>query len=425
MKSLSARRCNYEEADLLRGLNNDDSERIEASRAKLLDLKIKVLHECRKAVHERVSFSAPWRACLDLITAAIDADEADFLLRMDRFYIGNDARSDGAADASPKMIPGGLTNLLEVIGHCEKEIAIGTLDYTRNALGLLIRPNRAERFDTHSQYLGNAYFWYYDLSDQPQLDAALDEFVALTKEESTFWAEFRKRVNTAFESEFFKDVVHHTRVRRPLVEKFEPHVRKFADVVNASLEFNGRLPELPEASRQHARRGGGGAKGETVEKRSYTQDELDAGIREYKARRASRYSELVAAVGRGDSGASKAAREMFGRNVIVRELGVKSPAMVTKSTAWQEIALDLDLDCEARRATRPPTMKVGEQIGLESAAKAMGDTTTNQVFRNETIRLVSVYLADDAEAIIDDLQRGQITDEDARKKVEEVAPLRR
>ena len=429
MESLSARRCVYEEADLLHGLNNQDAERIEASRAKLFDLKIKVLHECRKAVHERVSFSAPWQACLDLITAAIDADEADFLLRMDRFYIGNDARSDGAADASPKMIPGGLTNLLEVIGHCEKEIAIGTLDYTRIALGRLIRPNRAKRFDTHRRYLGNAYFWYYDHSDQPQLDSALDEFVALTKAESQFWAEFRKRANTAFESEFFVDVVVHTRVKRPLVEKFEPHLRTYANFVNTNLELGGQLPLIQvsgtDVSTQHTQQHRAGAKNRIVEKRSFTQPDLDAAIREYKARRASRYSELVAALGRGDRRAAKAAREMFGRNVIVHALGVRSPAMVTNSTVWQEIALDLDLDCEAKRGKASPKKKVGHKIALDDTAEARGDTTASQVDRNETIQLLNLHLAPDAaEATLDKLERGLMTDEDARKMVEEVAPLR-
>src|SRR5262249_12606109 len=64
---------------------------------------------------------------------------------------------------------------------------------------------------------------------------------------------------------------------------------------------------------------------------SWTQPDLDGAIREYKAKRAAQYNDLVEGVRQGKPGAQKAARQLFGRNAIARALGVKARAMVTKS----------------------------------------------------------------------------------------------
>ena len=70
------------------------------------------------------------------------------------------------------------------------------------------------------------------------------------------------------------------------------------------------------------------------EKLSYTQKELDAEIRSYKAKRANNYDDLVEQVGKGKTGAKKAARKMFGRNAVAKALRVRSPTMVSNSKVW-------------------------------------------------------------------------------------------
>jgi hypothetical protein len=97
--------------------------------------------------------------------------------------------------------------------------------------------------------------------------------------------------------------------------------------------------------------------------------------------------------------------------------------MVTNSTAWQEIAKELHLDCKANRSKGSPTKRVGAEIGLEYMATAKGDATASQVIRSETIRLLERYLDPEAaEATIDKLERKLMTDEEARKMVEELTP---
>ena len=373
IESTGFEHCAYEEADLLRDMDSENAQRLEASRARLFDLRIKVLRELHDAV-SREDCSQLWKKCLKLLTDTVLGDEADFLLGMDRSYIGVDARSDGAAEASPKMIPGGLTNLLEVIGQCEKEIAIGTLANTRQQLGNLVDPAKAERFRTGRRHNGNAYYWFYGRPEQSHLDAALDQFLALSAEETDFWPGYRQRVNEALENEFYNEVAIRTKVKRRLVDDFEPKVRTFADLVKAHLESSGQSSRIEfSVSMAIAGRSGKrhrGGKGAVAEKRRWTQPELDDAIRKYKTERASSYHELVNRVAEGAKGAKKAAQDMFGRNAIARALGVRSGAMVTNSAAWQEIAIALQLPCKANKLPSiPRPARIGHEIAMEAASQ--------------------------------------------------------
>lgn len=161
-------------------------------------------------------------------------------------------------------------------------------------------------------------------------------------------------------------------------------------------------------------------------KRSWTQGALDDAIREYRAKRASTYADLVASVQRGDRGAKKDAQRLFGRNAIARELGVKSRAMVTKSPDWQAIATELKLPRPSgRRGTTTP-QRIGVEIALEEQAVAASETVVDQVVRRETIRLINTSMpAAEAEATIEKLERGEITDEQARDLVAVHADQRR
>ena len=146
-------------------------------------------------------------------------------------------------------------------------------------------------------------------------------------------------------------------------------------------------------------------------KRSWTQPDLDEAIREYKANRASCYPDLVAVVKKGKSGAIDSARKMFGRNAIVRELRVRSPAMVTKSAVWQAIRDELGLGRQSRRPK-----KTGLDIALEDKAVATNNPVVEQAIRRETVQLVRKSMdAEKAEATIEKLQRGDISDDKARE----------
>jgi hypothetical protein len=156
--------------------------------------------------------------------------------------------------------------------------------------------------------------------------------------------------------------------------------------------------------------------------RSWTQSELDAAIREYKSKRAVQYKDLVEAVRQGKRGAQKTAQKLYGRNALARALGVKAPAMVSKSEAWEEIAADLQL---ARKRGDRPVRNQRKRIGLDIAAEGKaGEDPENtgcldEVIRKETIAFLRRELPpEEAEETITKLQRGAITDDQARALID-------
>jgi hypothetical protein len=162
----------------------------------------------------------------------------------------------------------------------------------------------------------------------------------------------------------------------------------------------------------------------TQNRKSWTQVDLDAAIREYKARRAANYGELVEAVKAGRPGAKKAAQNMFGRNAIARELGVKAPAMVTKSPDWQQLADELGLS-RGKDRNVPKRKRVGLDIALEESA-AKSQPVLELAVRQETVQLVKSSMSQsEANAVVDRLQRGEITDDQARDLIELVKDQKR
>jgi len=162
-------------------------------------------------------------------------------------------------------------------------------------------------------------------------------------------------------------------------------------------------------------------------KRSWTQSDLDAAIREYKAKRAPRYRELVEAVRHGAKGSKKDAGRIFGRNVIARELGVRSPSMVSKSDAWIEIADELQIPLARNRVRGTSRTRSAGKIGHDIAVERRGIAAAEgadpaaailRAEREETLRIIHQLPAKKAEPILQKYEAGEMTDDQARQLVE-------
>ena len=196
---------------------------------------------------------------------------------------------------------------------------------------------------------------------------------------------------------------------------------KLMDLGLIARDLGAELPRTATAKPS----GGTKRRGKTPPaKRSWTQAELNAAIQEYKAKRASTYHDLVDGVQRNQMGAKKAARRLFGRNTIAWALGVKSLAMVSRSTVWQEIANDLGLQGGAKKAKSAQGRQVGLELALEEQAKDI--PVVDQIVRLETTRLVEAGMPrKEAEATLEKLHRGEITDDQAQELVEVYAEQKR
>lgn len=224
----------YEDAARTVHLDEQDAARVEAGRASFLDLEITVLNALAKGLR-RGDATKLWEESLTLITEALPADDAAFYLRMDQWGYGYDiASGKGEGKGYLSVRPGGLTNLLSVIGHCEKELTIGTMDHAKGQL-LQAIPDDVP-VSSYFQAVGQPW--------QQEQDRALDQLVEFMVQEDSFWTEFQKRVNSAIENEFYAVVVIRTKVKQKLVHLFEPQLRTFAEWNRAHLELTGSLPVL-------------------------------------------------------------------------------------------------------------------------------------------------------------------------------------
>lgn len=230
--------CSYEEADYLPELTAGDGERLEQIRPKLFDLKLDIVEELASSVSRRGP-ARLWEKCLSLLTECLLNDEPEFLLRIDHLYTGFDIRRPDTSEQGLGYDPGGLSNLLELIGHCEEELTIGAFAKTRRALGNdLVSRLRS------SEGPGLDYFRACSVLPREQLDSLLDGFLALESQAQEFWKGYITRVNEALGNEFYEEVEIREKVKRHLAHKFEPHLRRFSDVSKAYLESYGEPPEV-------------------------------------------------------------------------------------------------------------------------------------------------------------------------------------
>ncbi|MFZ1934332.1 MAG: hypothetical protein WCB27_20570 [Thermoguttaceae bacterium] len=125
------------------------------------------------------------------------------------------------------------------------------------------------------------------------------------------------------------------------------------------------------------------------EKRSWTQPELDAAIEAAIAE----YSEAIAAAHKGNKGARREVRKLVGRNALAFRLKVKSPKMVGKSPAWQQLADEFGMRRKSGKAAVPRPAKIGLDIAAEMAAGAVGDTTAADVEHRETSAILDAAIA--------------------------------
>lgn len=235
----------YRSWETIEELAATDRVRLERGRAGFYDIKAKALDILARAARAR-SADGLWEKCFSLIADSVSADEAEFYLRVDRVYEGYDIKGNRMVDEDAGLIAGGLTALLETIGHYEKELKIGSLCGCKEALeaeGLagLDEMGRGELRTSVGERARN----YFDFVTDPKrgiLDAALDEFEGLARQELRFWQEYTTRVTRDCENDLYEEVAFRKKVKRRFAHKFRPHLSRVADWVAGCLEVTGEVP---------------------------------------------------------------------------------------------------------------------------------------------------------------------------------------
>ena len=232
------RECSYDRAPYIPDLRERDIKRLERMRSPFLDLKLSILRMVARSLDVRSS-ECLWEQCLNAITDIVTGPDADFLLQSDLLYMGYAyGPGESRKEEAHELMPGGLTDLFEVIGYYEKEIRIGTYARTAEALVDYMNLSRAER----PRFGVSTYFEVLGQPHQAAFDSGLDLYRNLLDQEALFWDEYEERVNTALEGEFYEEIVHRNKIRRKHAERYRSRLRSYSEYLGRNLERKGDLP---------------------------------------------------------------------------------------------------------------------------------------------------------------------------------------
>jgi hypothetical protein len=197
--------CSFEEAGIRHRIAPTDAERIEWNRQQLFNIKLRVLELLKDALDRRRAEDLLAK-CVSEVTTALTSDQIEFYCRMDQLYLGASAIDGVDERPSAQNSPGGLANLLQVIGHVEAEIRIGMLSRTKEAMPpTLVQALREQAVQVDEIQLNNQDLcpWRYlrlmSRRDLDKLDSALDEMLKRAKWERAFWQDFQSRVRESLQ----------------------------------------------------------------------------------------------------------------------------------------------------------------------------------------------------------------------------------
>ncbi|MEJ7638539.1 MAG: hypothetical protein WKF75_11340 [Singulisphaera sp.] len=130
-------RCEYEAADLIIGLHEDDVEWLDSIRPFLHEIKNRTLLEMSAALLSGKA-NRLWERVVAILAGRLNAEQVQKLLRIDTKYLGYNALNGTSVPGRTPYVPGGLSTIVELAGFVEKELEIGPLHRTREALGGLV-----------------------------------------------------------------------------------------------------------------------------------------------------------------------------------------------------------------------------------------------------------------------------------------------
>ena len=213
------------------------------------------------------------------------------------------------------------------------------------------------------------------------------------------------------------------------------------------LRPDGDIPTvtIPANPSSPAQRNTSSSKSGGAPKRSWTSEELNEAIRDYRAKRASTIQQFTSVLENPNASTSQKnrirqnARKLFGRNAIARALGVKSPRMVGESSAWKALAGMLQLPRKKDDPTRqsnqqtghtntpdiPATPRSAQKPYEADDASVCAEAIEMQQERKQTHKSIRKLATsggranrDQAESLLDAYDRGEMTDEQVRQTVD-------
>lgn len=236
-RGVPVKRCDYSEAGLMRGMDPETVVRLDSIRGKFLQLELDAIGRLTAALRD-ADASELWEDCAQAITASLTLSEAELLINTDRLYGGSASLNTERFSTSVPLLyenNGGLTGLLSLIGHVEKEITIGTMHETRLQLS---GAEDALSLGSYYEAIGRPY--------QRTLDKAIATLFIHSAREDEFWAEYAQRTSEHLDRKLDVEVQVSVRMPREHATRAHRELRGIADIMSAQVATYGTLPGIPQ-----------------------------------------------------------------------------------------------------------------------------------------------------------------------------------
>ncbi len=228
-------------------LDPEDAERLANGREKLLDLKLRILRRAERALRAE-SVEGFWDDCRAELGKSLSRAEADFYLRQDRVYRDVDARAKHVAGPEPGVagsmtLPGGLSDILDVVGHFECELRFGVMHHTKRDL---LAAAEQLQLPAWRAVLGESYLAMIERPWRAAIDEVLRRYAARETDPRPwrFWTDYRMRVDRTIADELEHDVVFRTTIPRRDREQYVAYIQATGEVAKSILASGGSLPEF-------------------------------------------------------------------------------------------------------------------------------------------------------------------------------------
>lgn len=232
--------CEYGAADTLPELHEDDVQWLESIRPTVQDVKVRVVAALAKTLSSGKSGAAVERVT-GIVADRMNAEQVGRLLRLDGKYQTYTALTDaGALDPLPCM-PGGLSAVIELAGHVEKELEVGTICRARDALAELVVPDLLGRPRLRSGDHAEPYF-ALAAAGNGRWRSAVDVYTEREEEEPAFWTTFRDRVKEGIAAHVPQSVV--VPVRPKYADVIQPAVVNSVRTLNRELDDGVLSPDM-------------------------------------------------------------------------------------------------------------------------------------------------------------------------------------
>ena len=226
--------CKYEKAAFIPDLEQQELTYLQKIRETVFNLKLHIIERLATALRDR-DMTDLRRDCLDYIKKFLHHNDVRFLLGVDFWYTRITSLLFMECSEEYKFFIrgyGSLSDLIKVIGHCEKEISIGTMHKMACKLPHFMKTENPPI----------SYFQFLKPSWEEELDQLLDEFDELMLDERDFWEDFEWSINETFENELGKGSVLNYKLQTRLSTKFRSNFNEFGDWSKEYREITEGVP---------------------------------------------------------------------------------------------------------------------------------------------------------------------------------------